>query len=251
MVSSEGIANLALFFSLTALLLSLIALLAGSSRKSEVAWYLNQAQKLTQKVELLEDQLERLEGQVLIGLESDSKVSNPDVIPLNAPSKLSSTAEVVKPVTEPPLPKATPVINPKSEALNPAPNARPVIVTRTTSQGGRAIDTWAGERSWTEAETEKLIELYREGRVVFYMAGSLKVDQKDVAYKIAREVFGCRGEIDDVRKAKNNGHSWQAEDQERFAALFDAGKSIDQIAKALGRTRLAIVWRSIDQGMRR
>ena len=83
------------------------------------------------------------------------------------------------------------------------------------------------------------------------MAGFLRVDQKDVVYKIAREVFGCRGEIDNVSKARNNGHSWQAEEQERFAALFEAGKSIYQIARALGRTQLAIVWRLIDQGMRR
>lgn len=251
MDSSIGTANLALFFALAALLLSLIALLAGSWWKSEVVWYQDQAEQLTLKVALLEGQLEGLERRLLVEPEVASKAYNPDARPLTAPSKPSSASEVVKAVTEPPTLKATPEVNPKSEVPKPAPDMQPVIVTRTTDQGARALDTWAGERTWSESETEKLIELYREGRVVFYMAGNLRVDQRDVVYKIAREIFDCRGEIDELNKAKNNGLSWQAEDQERFAALFEAGKSVDKIAKALGRTQLAIVWRSIDQGLRR
>ena len=144
-----------------------------------------------------------------------------------------------------PLAPKPPKLERPSVSANPKPMDR-VIVTRTTAQNGTARDTWVSERSWTKRELEQLLGLYRAGSSVAQMAITLNVDSKDIACAIARNVFYCQGELEDLDAAENNGKNWTTVQRNRVAALIRQGKSVSTIASQYGRTQLAIVWQAID-----
>jgi hypothetical protein len=133
---------------------------------------------------------------------------------------------------------------------SPSSYLEKVIVTRTTDQKGQATDTWVEERVWTSQELADLMKSYSSGASVAQMAMKFQVDSKDIAYAIARNVFNCTGELDDIDSAENNGKGWTTVQRNRVGALIRSGKSIPSIATEYGRTQLAIVWQAIDNGFR-
>lgn len=120
------------------------------------------------------------------------------------------------------------------------------IITRTTRQDGKTTDTWVSEKVWNEAELTELVSLHRSGKSVQQIAIQLRVDARDVVYGLAREIFACDGDLEDIKSAPNDGKRWLPTDHRKLLELHLAGLPIQRIAFRMGRTQLAIVWRLLD-----
>jgi hypothetical protein len=124
----------------------------------------------------------------------------------------------------------------------------PKIVTRTSkNSGGYTQETWKGERTWSSDEVAELVELYSDGELLDSIAIKMRLDKKDVAYKLTRLNFGDSGDLEDLSKAPNDGKSWSKEDSKKLLEMNAAGITLSGMAKTFGRTKLAIGWRLADQ----
>jgi hypothetical protein len=124
----------------------------------------------------------------------------------------------------------------------------PRIVTRTSrSTGGYAQETWKGERTWSRDELDELIELYSDGDLLDSIAIKMRLDKKDVVYKLTRLNFGDSGDLEDLSEAPNDGKAWSKEDSKKLLEMNAAGITLSGMAKTFGRTKLAIGWRLADQ----
>ena len=124
----------------------------------------------------------------------------------------------------------------------------PVIVTRTSSlpPGTRAIDNWVEKSDWLSGDDARLKAAINNGDTVFAIAVSMNIDQKDVAHRATRLYSDEWGDLDNKAKAPFDGTTWTKSQKAQFDELVSAGKSISSIAEALGRTKIAIGWRMID-----
>jgi hypothetical protein len=126
----------------------------------------------------------------------------------------------------------------------------PKIVTRTSkNSGGYTQETWKGERNWSSEEVAELVELYSDGDVdvLNSIAIKMRLDKKDVAYKLTRLNFADSGDLEDLSEAPNDGKSWSKEDSKKLLEMNAAGITLSGMAKTFGRTKLAIGWRLADQ----
>lgn len=126
--------------------------------------------------------------------------------------------------------------------------SEPRIVTRTNTLpvGLRALDDWVEKSDWLETEDRTLKSLINSGLTVSSIALALGIDQKDVAYRATRLFFDEWGELDDKSKAQFDGTTWTAKQKSLFDALLSSGKSLSELSRRLGRTKIAIGWRMID-----
>ncbi len=130
----------------------------------------------------------------------------------------------------------------------PVPNHPPVIITRTsTNAGGYTQETWKGERTWSPLEVDELLNLYSEGDLLESIAIKLRIDKKDVVYKLTRLNFEDSGDLEDISEAPNDGKAWSEDHSKKLIEMNIAGISLSGMAKILGRTKLAIGWRLADQ----
>lgn len=119
------------------------------------------------------------------------------------------------------------------------------VITRTSKQHGKSVDTWSSERIWTGADLGALLEAYGKGHTSSEIAVQLGADLKDVVFGIARHAFNCKGELEDLEAAPNHGKKWLARDDETMKHLLERGVGVQEVAFRLGRTQLAIIWRLI------
>lgn len=120
----------------------------------------------------------------------------------------------------------------------------PKVITRTSSSaGGDTQETWTGERTWSRDEIDALIELYSDGNTLDSIALSMRLDKKDVVYKLTRLNFGDSTDLEDVSEAPNHGKSWSKQNSEKLLEMNSAGITLSGMAKTFGRTKLAIGWR--------
>lgn len=134
--------------------------------------------------------------------------------------------------------------HPAPVQIPPAPDKPPVIITRTsTTAGGDTQETWTGERTWSRDEIDALIELYSDGNTLDSIALSMRLDKKDVVYKLTRLNFGDSTDLEDVSEAPNHGKSWSKQNSEKLLEMNSAGITLSGMAKTFGRTKLAIGWR--------
>jgi hypothetical protein len=126
--------------------------------------------------------------------------------------------------------------------------AQPVVVTRTSTLGAgvRAIDNWFEKTDWLANEDLDLKARINMGESVATIAVALGMDQKDVAYRATRLYFDEWGELDDKSKAPFDGTNWTKTQKVQFDDLISARKPLSEITKLLGRTKIAIGWRMID-----
>ena len=130
----------------------------------------------------------------------------------------------------------------------PTPNQPPMIITRTsTNAGGYTQETWKGERTWSPLEVDELLNLYSEGDLLESIAIKLRIDMKDVVYKLTRLNFEDSGDLEDISEAPNDGKAWSEDHSKKLIEMNIAGVSLSGMAKILGRTKLAIGWRLADQ----
>jgi hypothetical protein len=130
----------------------------------------------------------------------------------------------------------------------PVPKHPPVIITRTsTNAGGYTQETWKGERTWSPLEVDELLNLYSEGDLLESIAIKLRIDKKDVVYKLTRLNFEDSGDLEDISEAPNDGKPWSEVHSKKLIEMNIAGISLSGMAKILGRTKLAIGWRLADQ----
>jgi hypothetical protein len=123
-----------------------------------------------------------------------------------------------------------------------------VIITRTsTNAGGYTQETWKGERTWSPLEVDELLNLYSEGDLLESIAIKLRIDMKDVVYKLTRLNFEDSGDLEDISEAPNDGKAWSEDNSKKLIEMNIAGISLSGMAKILGRTKLAIGWRLADQ----
>jgi hypothetical protein len=124
----------------------------------------------------------------------------------------------------------------------------PRIVTRTSrAAGGYTQETWKGERTWSRDEVSELIELYSDGDILDSIAIKMRLDKKDVVYKLTRLTFGDSGDLEDLSEAPNDGKAWSKQDSKKLLEMNGAGITLNGMAKTFGRTKLAIGWRLADQ----
>lgn len=151
-----------------------------------------------------------------------------------------------------PRPEESIWVEPDSTPVKPLPLVSDIdsrkIVTRTSrAAGGYAQETWNGERSWSADEIGELIELYAEGDNLDSIAIKMRLDKKDVVYRLTRLSFGDAGELEDLSEAPNDGKAWSKEDSNKLLEMNTAGITLNGMAKTFGRTKLAIGWRLADQ----
>lgn len=138
--------------------------------------------------------------------------------------------------------------HPAPVQIPPAPDKPPVIINRTSSTaGGHTQETWKGERTWSPLEVDELLELYFEGDLLESIAIKLRIDKKDVVYKLTRLNFDELGDLEDVSEAPNYRKAWSEDDSKKLLEMNAAGISLSGMAKILGRTKLAIGWRLAEQ----
>lgn len=124
------------------------------------------------------------------------------------------------------------------------PLAAPKIVTRTSQvAGGQTQETWKGERTWSSFEVEELVGFYLDGELLDSIAIKLRIDKKDVVYKLTRLNFDDSGDLDVTSEAPNDGRAWSDEHSKKLLEMNEAGIKLSGMATILGRTKLAIGWR--------
>jgi hypothetical protein len=140
------------------------------------------------------------------------------------------------------------ISKPKTKPHKPEQPSPQKIVTRTTSNPQtNLIDDWAEKTLWSEDELSRLEICFNSGMPIMAIANSMRLDQKDIVYKLARVIFNVSGDLDDVSSAPNNGKSWSKEQSNRLVTHLKAGKSLEDMAMVLGRTQIAVAWRLVDQ----
>ena len=224
----EQLASVILFLGL--LLFGLLFLLL--SLRSQVRHLKQQVESMTSRANTLGGRVQALEAQT-------SLLATP---PVKSASKVKKANEKPKPKT---LVESS--VQPEiTDSPGPIEISRPTggieITTRTTRQDGRSVDTWTSERDWRGDQLKALLNAYKSGRSSTDIAVQLGVDQKDVVYGIARHVFKCEGNLEDVDVAPNNGKKWLKRDDETMRSLLGQGVKVSEVAFRLGRTQLAIVW---------
>jgi hypothetical protein len=126
----------------------------------------------------------------------------------------------------------------------PVPKHSPVIITRTSTNAGRQTqETWKGERTWSSFEVEELVGFYLDGELLDSIAIKLRIDKKDVIYKLTRLNFDETGDLDVTSEAPNDGRAWSDEHSKKLLEMNEAGITLSGMASILGRTKLAIGWR--------
>lgn len=175
------------------------------------------------------------------------------------PQKRASKAKEVKAVkssnptkTPPTVASLKPRAGKPLAPMQPAA-AQPVVVTRTSTLGAgvRAIDNWFEKTDWLANEDLDLKARINMGESVATIAVALGIDQKDVAYRATRLYFDEWGELDDKSKAPFDGTNWTKTQKAQFDDLISARKPLSEITKLLGRTKIAIGWRMIDNRIMR
>ena len=229
----EQLASVILFLGL--LLFGLLFLLL--SLRSQVRHLKQQVESMTSRANTLGGRVQALEAQT-------SLLATP---PVKSASKVKKANEKPKPKT---LVESS--VQPEiTDSPGPIEISRPTggieITTRTTRQDGRSVDTWTSERDWRGDQLKALLNAYKSGRSSTDIAVQLGVDQKDVVYGIARHVFKCEGNLEDVDVAPNNGKKWLKRDDETMKSLLGQGVRVSEVAFRLGRTQLAIIWRLVGQ----
>jgi hypothetical protein len=148
---------------------------------------------------------------------------------------------------EPTVDEADPAVPVPTQVIA-TPYQPPVIITRTSSTaGGYTQETWKGERTWSPLEVDELLELYFDGDLLESIAIKLRIDKKDVVYKLTRLNFDESDDLEDASEAHNDRRAWSEEDSRKLIEMNVAGITLTGMARILGRTKLAIGWRLVEQ----
>jgi hypothetical protein len=212
---------------------------------------------LSVKVTSLQEQLDwerklakqRLEKE----LETPKKAKKP---PPKRTTKYSPPALEAQPPIDPepappepePEPEEAYWLEPDGTPSKPLPRVKPTetpgIITRTSQvAGGQTQETWKGERTWSSFEVDELIGFYLDGELLDSIAIKLRIDKKDVIYKLTRINFGETGDLDVTPEAPNDGRAWSDEHSNKLLEMNESGMTLSGMASILGRTKLAVGWR--------
>ena len=139
-------------------------------------------------------------------------------------------------------------LEPDGTPSKPLPGVKPAetprIITRTSQvAGGQTQETWKGERTWSSFEVDELMGFYLDGELLDSIAIKLRIDKKDVIYKLTRLNFGETGDLDVTSEAPNDGRAWSDAHSSKLLEMNEAGITLSGMASILGRTKLAIGWR--------
>ena len=149
-----------------------------------------------------------------------------------------------------PLDDANPLQEPpeNSQSKSNVTAAEAVVKTRTRylPEGVRAVDDWIEKSDWVESEDRTLKQLINSGKSVAQIAEQMRLDQKDVAYRATRLYFDSWGDLDEIELAPNNQTNWLQADRSRVFEMHSQKRSLGDMAKAVGRTKIAIGWMLIN-----
>lgn len=154
------------------------------------------------------------------------------------PIRAASTASII----------SVPVADPLPPAPSPPTPRIPEIVTRTgESSATRLHDPYADvERTWSRTEERRLIELLDEGVKIEQIAQQMRIDQRQVAIRLVRLVFGTTGDLDDELRAARHGTRYDKQEVAKIRAEFLSQRPLVEIAHSVDRTPLGVGWRIID-----
>lgn len=132
------------------------------------------------------------------------------------------------------------------------PESESVIQTRTEQNPSSKIlvDPFEkSERVWSVSDSNRAVELYHSGKSFFQIARAMRIDQKQVAIRLIRELFDFQGDVNDLANAPRNGKSYTDDELAKMVSYFEAGSPIQDIAVAVERTVLGVGWRMLDRRM--
>jgi hypothetical protein len=218
---------------------SFVLALQVSDLKDRLDWAKAENQKLAKKVSNAAQKANPAKPR-----KNPPKVSEPEYYIPEPPPEVDDDFD--------PRPEESIWVEPDPTPVKPLPLVSGIdsrkIVTRTSrAAGGYVQETWKGEHSWSPDEIGELIELYSEGDILDSIAIKMRLDKKDVVYRLTRLSFGDSGELEDLSEAPNDGKAWSKEDSNKLLEMNSAGITLNGMAKTFGRTKLAIGWRLADQ----
>ncbi|NQD40619.1 hypothetical protein HP453_07725 [Glutamicibacter halophytocola] len=126
------------------------------------------------------------------------------------------------------------------------------IQTRTgeNRSSGKLLDLHeTSEGVWSAAESTRALGLYRAGKPIFQIARMLRIDEKQVATPLIRQLFDFQGDINDLDNGPRNGKTYTDDELAKMVNYFKAGIPIQQIAAAVERTVLGVGWWMLDRRM--
>lgn len=98
---------------------------------------------------------------------------------------------------------------------------------------------------WSEAETDRLVELFRVGFRLDELAAELDIEAGAVAEELARRAFGAVDPVADP-SARRFGQPWTATELRTLDSATRAGLAVSDIARQLGRDQLSTVFRMLE-----
>jgi hypothetical protein len=214
---------------------------------------------LSVKVSSLQEQLDSERKLAKQGLEKELetpkkvKKAPPKKTIKDSPPKLQAQPPIdPEPAPPEPEPEDSYWLEPDGTPSKPLPRVKPSetprIITRTSQfAGGQTQETWKGERTWSSFEVDELLGYYLDGEPLDSLAIKLRIDKKDVIYKLTRINFGETGDLDVTSEAPNDGRAWSDEHSKKLLEMNEAGITLSGMASILGRTKLAIGWRLADK----
>lgn len=87
-----------------------------------------------------------------------------------------------------------------------------------------------------------MLRLYDSGCSIYDLEAESGIEIRDVVIRLIRLMFGTKGTLDDESAAAKSGESYTREDQQLMRSMYVRGRSLPEIAQALGRTILGAGW---------
>lgn len=161
-----------------------------------------------------------------------------------ARQKLTHDESVENPIPAAKLAGPPPVVQAEHEPTTVLPK----IQTRTGTMpaGSQLLDNWKEKSDWDEYQDRELKQLVNAGKSVSAIALQMQLDQKDIAYRVTRLYFDIWGDLDEIELAPNNQTTWLNADKTRVFKMHGQHRSLDDMATAVGRTKIAIGWKLIN-----
>lgn len=99
------------------------------------------------------------------------------------------------------------------------------------------------ERVWIHSETSKVLRLYSTGCSILDLEAASGIEVRHIMIQMIRLIFGAQGYLDDENTAPKSGEGYSRDDQELMRYMYLQGRSLSEIAQALGRTMLGAGWK--------
>lgn len=125
------------------------------------------------------------------------------------------------------------------------------IVSRTSiNTSGHLLKDLHGaeEKSWTNNEQIRLLDLYEAGGKIRDVAAEMRIDQNQVAIRLIRLLLDPKDDIRNEDGALRHGKTYSKAELVSMTDALNRGATLKAIAEGGSRTQLGVGWRLLDMG---